>query len=266
MLEDSGADILLTQKRLEAQTMGFAGEVLHVDDERLYALDDTNLEHTGSSKDLAYVIYTSGSTGKPKGSLTMHRSVVRVVRETNYIDISRNDIILQLSNYAFDGSVFDIYSSLLNGAQLVLTAKTNILDLDKLADVIERHGISVMFITTALFNVLVENEKDNLRNVRKILFGGERASVSHVKSALQYMGKNKIIHVYGPTESTVFATYYEVNEVAEEDVNVPIGRPIRNTMLYVLNKTNRLQPIGVPGELCISGAGLARGYLNQPEL
>ncbi|RIE04952.1 hypothetical protein D3H35_03175 [Cohnella faecalis] len=168
MLEDSGADILLTQKRLEAQTMGFAGEVLHVDDERLYALDDTNLEHTGSSKDLAYVIYTSGSTGKPKGSLTMHRSVVRVVRETNYIDISRNDIILQLSNYAFDGSVFDIYSSLLNGAQLVLTAKTNILDLDKLADVIERHGISVMFITTALFNVLVENEKDNLRNVRKI--------------------------------------------------------------------------------------------------
>ncbi|RIE04951.1 hypothetical protein D3H35_03170 [Cohnella faecalis] len=80
------------------------------------------------------------------------------------------------------------------------------------------------------------------------------------------MGKNKIIHVYGPTESTVFATYYEVNEVAEEDVNVPIGRPIRNTMLYVLNKTNRLQPIGVPGELCISGAGLARGYLNQPEL
>lgn len=219
-----------------------------------------------NSEDLAYVMYTSGSTGKPKGIMTTHYNVSRVVKNTNYLDIKNDDNILQLSNYAFDGSTFDIYSALLNGAKLVLVNKNKMLDMGELSKVIRDEEISVFFVTTALFNTLVDINVESFAKVRKVLFGGEKVSVKHVKRALAYMGKNRIIHVYGPTETTVFATYYNINEVDEELGTVPIGKPIANTKLFVVDKNNKLQPIGLQGELCVSGAGLAKGYLNRDEL
>nr|WP_325050189.1 AMP-binding protein [Cohnella faecalis] len=124
MLEDSGADILLTQKRLEAKTMGFAGEVLHVDDERLYALDDTNLEHTGSSKDLAYVIYTSGSTGKPKGVMIEHDNVVRLFfNDRTPFQFSYKDTWTLFHSFCFDFSVWEMYGAILYGGKLIVVPK-----------------------------------------------------------------------------------------------------------------------------------------------
>ncbi len=265
MLKDSGTRILITQNHLLGK-VEFDGEVIDINAKSCYIESTSNLPHINKSSDLAYVIYTSGSTGKPKGSLTMHYNISRVVKETNYIDITDKDNVLQLSNYAFDGSTFDIYGALLNGAKLVMLNRETVIDIDKLSKLIKDQEISVFFVTTALFNTLVDLNIECLKNVRKILFGGERVSLQHTKKAIEYLGKDKIIHVYGPTESTVYATYYFINDIDEKLGTVPIGSPLANTQIYVLDKNNMTMPVGVPGELCISGDGLASGYLNRTEL
>jgi tyrocidine synthetase-3 len=265
MLADSKVGILVTQKSLEKK-IAFNGDIIHVDDQQIYQGDIENVVQENTSQDLAYVIYTSGSTGNPKGNLTMHYNVARVVKNTNYIEITVEDVLLQLSNYAFDGSVFDIYGALLNGGKLVLVDKACVLDMNRLAKVIETEKVTIFFITTALFNTLVDVNIECLKKVRKVLFGGEQSSTRHVRKAYEYMGSGRIVHVYGPTETTVYATYYEINHLADSDLNIPIGAPIANTSVYILDQGGTLQPIGVPGELCISGDGLARGYLNRMEL
>ncbi|VBB05120.1 phosphopantetheine attachment site [Lucifera butyrica] len=265
MLADSGAQLLITRPEL-SDAAGFAGDLLDVDDPALYQGDTANLAKENTAPDLAYVIYTSGSTGKPKGNLTMHTNVVRVVKNTNYITITGSDVLLQLSNYAFDGSVFDIYGALLNGARLVLIDKAAVLDMPRLARIIETEQVTVFFITTALFNTLVDVNLESLKQVRKILFGGEAASPRHVEKAFETLGKGRVVNMYGPTETTVFATYHEINGLADTAGSIPIGKPVANTRLYILDRAGRLQPVGVPGELCIAGDGLAQGYLNRPEL
>ncbi|HEX3027774.1 MAG TPA: amino acid adenylation domain-containing protein, partial [Clostridia bacterium] len=225
-----------------------------------------NPECVNSSEDCAYVMYTSGSTGKPKGILTTHYNVSRVVKNTNYIEILNSDVILQLSNYAFDGSTFDIFGALLNGAKLVLTQKEIFLDIRKLSKLIRDEKITVFFITTALFNTLVDLDAECLKGVRKVLFGGERVSLPHVRKALESVGRDKLIHVYGPTETTTFAAYYPINEIDEDLGTIPIGKPVSNTEAYVLDRDGNLSPLGCPGELYISGDGVAKGYLNRPEL
>src|SRR5690606_11641255 len=172
------------------------------------AEEAVNPEPTSGPEHLAYVIYSSGTTGKPKGILTTHLGAARVVRETNYMNITPEDRLLQLSSYAFDGSVFDIFGALLNGAGLVLIDKDALLDVSVLSGTLRRERITVMFVTTALFQLLIDYEPECLQGLRKILFGGERASVPHVRKALHALGPDKLIHVYGPTETTVFATYY----------------------------------------------------------
>ncbi|MCP5051562.1 MAG: AMP-binding protein, partial [bacterium] len=186
--------------------------------------------------DLAYIIYTSGTTGKPKGTLTMHYNVIRVVRETNYINITPDDRILQLSNYAFDGSVFDIYGALLNGASLVMMKKEDVPDPLKLSALIKGEAITLFFNTTALFNTLVDHCIDCFDHVRNVLFGGEKVSFEHSERAFDYLGADRIIHVYGPTESTVYASYYNINRIDEVPGTIPIGKPLSNTTLYVLDK------------------------------
>jgi amino acid adenylation domain-containing protein len=215
---------------------------------------------------LAYVIFTSGSTGSPKGTLTTHANAIRVVKETNYLDLTPADRVLQLSNYAFDGSVFDIYGALLNGAALAMIKKEDVLSVDRLSRTITRQAITVFFVTTALFNTIVDMNPQCLSGIRKVLFGGERVSVEHSRKALQFLGKNRVIHVYGPTETTVYATYYHIDHIDENQHTIPIGYPLANTTAYILDKSGRLVPIGVSAELYIGGDGLARGYLNNPEL
>ncbi|WP_211234359.1 non-ribosomal peptide synthase/polyketide synthase, partial [Paenibacillus taiwanensis] len=265
MIEDSGAQLMLTQQQLAGRVPDIQ-QIILLDDEQAYEFDGSNLEDSSDATDLAYVIYTSGTTGKPKGNLTTHRNIVRVVKGAKYIRITDQDHVLQLSSYAFDGSTFDIFGALLNGARLVIIPQEILLEVRKLADLIERERISVMFITTAFFNVLVDVNTACLRHIRAILFGGERVSVNHVRKALGHLGPGTIKHVYGPTESTVFATCYDVHEIPEQAVTVPIGGPISNTAIYIVDGKNKLLPVGVAGELCVAGDGLARGYLNRPDL
>jgi surfactin family lipopeptide synthetase A len=217
------------------------------------------------SEDLIYMIYTSGSTGKPKGTLIKHKNVVRVVKNTNYIEISKKDRIMQISNYVFDCSVFDIYSALLNGACLVIIPRETSLDIPLLADFINEKEISAFCISTALFHLLVDWKAESLKDVRTIIVAGEQLSLPHAQKAVDAIGKGKLINAYGPTESAVFATYYPVDEI--EDVSiVPIGYPLANTTVYVVDEKKQLVPINVAGELCLGGDGIGRGYLNRDDL
>ncbi len=266
MFNDCDSRILLTQKSY-LDHGDFARIVLDIEsDEAFRGQSPVNLDHSLCSDNLVYVIYTSGTTGKPKGTLTMHYNVTRVVRDTNYIDLNWDDRVLQLSNYAFDGSAFDIYGALLNGAALVMIKQEDILAADILADLIKREKISVFFVTTALFNTLVDIGIESFDGIRKVLFGGERVSMDHAGRALEYLGKDRIIHVYGPTETTVYASYYFIDEIGEDWDTIPIGKPLANTTAYILDRYLKPQPIGVPGEIYIGGDGLARGYLNRPVL
>ncbi|MBR8664605.1 bacitracin non-ribosomal peptide synthetase BacC [Bacillus paralicheniformis] len=263
MLENSGAALLVTTDSL---LQPFDIKTVDLRSDELHLLSGENLPRVNCSSDTAYIVYTSGSTGTPKGVVIPHYSAARVVQNTNYIDITEDDAILQLSNYSFDGSVFDIFGALLNGASLVLIEKETVLNTHELAEVIEKERVSVMFITTALFNTLADINIGCLAKLRKILFGGERASIPHVRKVLNHVGRDKLIHVYGPTESTVYATYYFINEIDEKADTIPIGSPLANTSVLIMDEAGKLVPIGVPGELCIAGDGLSTGYLNREEL
>ncbi|WP_343834691.1 amino acid adenylation domain-containing protein, partial [Bacillus horti] len=265
ILENSNSRYLLTQHHLLSK-IKFSGVTLNLGSEELYSGPTENLDEVNQSSDLAYMMYTSGSTGQPKGTLTRHYNISRLVKNTNYIQLEADDCILQLSSFSFDGSTFDIFGALLNGARLVLLRKENLLDLKQLSDTIRQEGITVFFITTALFNALVEESIESLNNIRKVFFGGEKTSKYHVEKAIHYLGPNRVVNVYGPTESTVFALYEPINEWDDQVENVPIGRPISHTTALILDKNNHLSPIGVIGELCLGGEGLAKGYWQNESL
>ncbi len=229
--------------------------------------NNQNLPSLNQSTDLAYIMYTSGSTGKPKGVLIQQKSVIRLVKNTNYTAIKPSDRLLQLSNYAFDGSIYDIFAALLNGASLYLFPKELLLSIENLCHFIINHQINITFITTALFNKVIDINPSVISQFDKIYFGGQEASLKHVKIALQYRkNPDSIVHVYGPTENTTFSTYYVIDTIEENDSTIPIGTPISNSQVYVLDEQLNLLPIGIEGEIYVSGDGIARGYLNNTKL
>ncbi|MCP5050057.1 MAG: amino acid adenylation domain-containing protein, partial [bacterium] len=268
MLKDSGAGILLsnlgTGNALNAASLNSPLE--RGTRRRRGGGVATGETASHKANQLCYIIYTSGSTGNPKGVVTTHYNAARVIDKTNYIQITPKDRLLQWSNYAFDGSIFDIYGALCNGAALVMLSGGEAANPGQLADVICRESVTVFFVTTALFNLLVDQQPRIFANLRKILFGGEQVSAPHTRRALEHAGKGKIIHVYGPTEATVFATYYPVDHIEKNVDTIAIGQPLSYTALYILDV--RLQPaaIGLTGEIYIGGSGIARGYLNRPGL
>ncbi|RIE04950.1 amino acid adenylation domain-containing protein [Cohnella faecalis] len=269
MLEDSGADILLTQKRLEAQTMGFAGEVLHVDDERLYALDDTNLEHTGSSKDLAYVIYTSGSTGKPKGVMIEHDNVVRLFfNDRTPFQFSYKDTWTLFHSFCFDFSVWEMYGAILYGGKLIVVPKEVSKNPREFLTLLRTEKVTVLNQTPTYFYQLVEEDRLQAEPLllRMVIFGGEALKPSLLENWKSKYPNVELINMYGITETTVHVTYKQIKQTEIEGHISNVGQPLPTLHTYILGSDHKLRPVGVPGELCISGAGLARGYLNQPEL
>ncbi|MGL5148945.1 MAG: amino acid adenylation domain-containing protein, partial [Clostridium sp.] len=229
---------------------------------------DENLEIINNIHDLAYVIYTSGSTGMPKGALLKHQNVIAIATESRLIDMTEKDKVLQLSNYAFDVSVAEIMCSLLNGSELFVMDKDAVFNINEVAKYIQDNKITFIFTTTAIFNLIVETNIDSLKYIRRISIGGEKASPYHLNKAFKVIGPNKLLNAYGPTETTVIATGYIINELIDEDKKsrVPIGRGLDYLRTYVLSPDNKLELIGAVGELVIGGLGVAKGYLNKPEL
>jgi len=263
-MEQAAAEVLAAA-RASAGDGAQAARVLPAADD-LSGLPDTRPAVEVGGADLAYLIFTSGSTGRPKGTLIRHRSAVRVVRDAGYLAPCPADRILQLSTIAFDGSVFDLWAALANGGCLVLPTREALADMSLLPGLIRARRISVFFVTTALFNALVDLDPGCLGGVRHVLFGGEACSPRHVARAFAALGPGRLIHVYGPTETTVFATAHRIDALPDDGRTVPIGHPIGNTTCHVLDASLRPVPFGAPGELCIGGDGVALGYLGREDL
>ena len=214
---------------------------------------------------LAYVMYTSGSTGQPKGVTVIHRSVVRLVKCCNYANLSAEEVFLQLAPISFDAATFEIWGSLLWGARLVvMPAHTP--SLHELAQAIQQYQVTTLWLTAGLFHLMVDERLKDLKPVRQLLVGGDVLSVPHVNKVVQQLPGLKLINGYGPTENTTFTCCYSIIQSTEVGSSIPIGRPIANTQIYLLDSDLEPVPVGVSGELYIGGEGLARGYLNRPEL
>lgn len=215
---------------------------------------------------LAYVMYTSGSTGRPKGVAVSHRNVVRLVRGATYVEFRPGDVVAQGSNISFDAATFEVWGALLNGGTLVTLAKPDILDPDRLAARIREHGIDILFLTTSLAMQLGRDRPEVVRPLRYFVFGGEQPNLQAVRALRDHASGCALVNGYGPTETTTFAATYPCGELSEQETQVPLGRPIANTRLYVLDAY--LEPVapGTVGELYIGGDGVGRGYVNRPDL
>jgi len=220
---------------------------------------------TTTPESLAYVSYTSGSTGRPKGVCVPHRGVVRLVQGTDYAHFGPDETFLQFAPVAFDASTFEIWGALLNGARLVVFP-AQLPSLAELGEFIRDHRITTLWLTAGLFHQMVDHQLDSLRDVRQLLAGGDVLSPAHVTRALERLDRTRLINGYGPTENTTFTCCHRISEPPPVGGAVPIGRPIANTEVFILDRQSQPVPVGVPGELYAGGDGLAHGYLNQPEL
>jgi amino acid adenylation domain-containing protein len=267
ILHDAKVGLVLTQMSLSAQIPAHRVRSICLDDADggVWARPETRLGDSISADRLAYVVYTSGSKGEPKGVAVTHRSVVRLVKGTDYAQFGSDEIFLQLAPLSFDASTFEIWGALLNGARLVI-APPGIMSADELGAVLLRHGVTTLWLTAGLFHQVVEHRIGILGGLRQLLTGGDVLSPPHVHRARMALPSCRLVNAYGPTEATTFTCCHAITNAAADAVSVPIGRPIANTRVYVLDQHQRPVPIGVPGELWIAGDGLARGYVNRPEL
>ncbi|MFL6193141.1 MAG: amino acid adenylation domain-containing protein, partial [Thermoanaerobaculia bacterium] len=262
MLEDTAAPVLITRRGLLARLPKTKAQILCLED--LPSLQPLQSSRS-FPESLAYVMYTSGSTGRPKGVAVTHRNVVRLVRNTNFADFGPDQVFLQLAPLSFDASTLEIWGPLLNGGTLVVYPPESP-TLEELGSFLAWEGITTLWLTAGLFHQMVEARPASLRGLRQLLAGGDVLSPPHVLRVLQEAPGITLINGYGPTESTTFACCHPMQSPADLGATVPIGRPIGNTWVAVLDRGLQPVPPGVAGELYIGGDGLARGYLNRPDL
>jgi amino acid adenylation domain-containing protein len=283
MLEDSAVPVLLTQQRLVDKLPKHEAQVVCLDTqwEAISEYSEKNIGDTVNAQNLAYVIYTSGSTGKPKGVTIPHLSVVNYITAVNieygikkcdsFAAAGSADRILQFSSISFDVSAEEIYTSLTSGATLVLRTDSMLDSVGIFLQKCRDWKLTVLVLPTAYWHeltVFLSQEKFTLPlSLRLVIIGGEKALTERLQTWLEYVGQRvSLVNNYGPTEATIGATIYDLSAAKIASAALPIGRPIRNVQTYVLDQSLQPVPIGIPGELYIGGDGLARGYLNQPDL
>jgi non-ribosomal peptide synthetase component F len=218
-----------------------------------------------SGSDPACIMFTSGSSGEPKGVIIPHRAILRLVKEPSYMRFSDDQIFLQSSPLGFDASIFEIWGALLNGAELVVPG-AGLLSFGEIGAAIEDEGVTTLFLTSGLFNLMIDQRPEPLRKLRYLIAGGDVMSPTHVAKAAALLGTGHFIVAYGPTENTTFTTTFPAPPDLPTDTPVPIGWPIAGTVYRILDDEMRLVPEGSAGQLYVGGNGLALGYLNAPEL
>ncbi|MCP4573218.1 MAG: amino acid adenylation domain-containing protein, partial [bacterium] len=265
LLDDARTPVVLTQAHL-ADRLPASARALDLDAADAIAGESVEAPAGAVAADgLAYVMYTSGTTGTPKGVAIPHRAVVRLVRETNYAELRPREVFLQLAAVSFDAATLEIWGPLLNGGRLVLPPGRRP-SLAELGEHLRRFAVSTLWLTAGLFHQMVEEDPRALRDLGQLLAGGDVLSVHHVRKALRELRSTTVINGYGPTENTTFTSCYPIRDESRFGSSVPIGRPIANTRIYLLNPRLEPVPLGSTGMLYTGGAGLASGYFRRPAL
>ncbi|MEQ1515575.1 MAG: amino acid adenylation domain-containing protein [Usitatibacteraceae bacterium] len=269
MLQDARANWVVTTEGGRG-SVGAGAKALNVTDlvsvDREVGSRSDNFESVTDGDTCAYVMYTSGSTGEPKGIEICHRSIVRLVQGVDYVELGNDVAFLHAAPLGFDASTLEIWGPLLNGGRCVLHHET-VPTGPGLAQSIRKEGVNAAWLTAALFNAVADDSPAYLGGLKQLLIGGEALSVPHVVRALKALPGIALINGYGPTECTTFtATYRIPHDVDPLARSIPIGRPISQTSVYVVNQRMQQLPVGLVGELCVGGPGLARGYLRRAEL
>jgi len=284
MLGDSNARILLTQKSFNAD-LYYRGQLIELDnlmDNTGFLMDNfglikddasselSNLENVNKPCDLIYIIYTSGSTGKPKGAMIEHRNVVRLLFNDKFqFDFNSKDVWTMFHSFCFDFSVWEMYGALLYGGKLIIISKGATQDTKEFVNILKKEKVTVLNQTPAAFYNLINEEiqcSENSLALRYVVFGGEALKPVMLKPFKEKYPDTRLINMYGITETTVHVTF---KELGEEDISKNIsnvGKPIPTLKTYIVDKYLNLLPIGIPGELCVSGDGVGRGYLNKESL
>jgi amino acid adenylation domain-containing protein len=274
LMADSRVELLLTQHRLVEHLPPHGARLLCLDsDASLWAGENSEDPISGVTPDnLAYVIYTSGSTGKPKGVEIEHRSAVNyITAAADELGLGPKDRMLQFSSISFDSAVDEIFTPLVRGGRLVLRPKAILESTPQFLQICREMGITNLDLPTSYWHELTSDayldDLDSCSQLRVVYFGGERALPERLRAWQKRMSKSvRLVNGYGPTESTVVATWYDLSAANQDSTEVPIGRPIPNVHAYVLDQHGHPSPVLVPGELYLGGIGLARGYFRRPEL
>jgi amino acid adenylation domain-containing protein len=283
ILEDSGTQLLLTQDKHKGKapnsiTHKGGVTIIHLEKANLYEGEKKNTGKIITSRDLAYVIYTSGSTGKPKGVMIEHRSVVnRLNWMQSYYPLGERDVILQKTDFTFDVSVWELFWWSFHGASVCLLRPNDEVSPGAIIDAIESSGVTTIHFVPSMLDLFLDyleefGDVQRLSGLRRVFSSGEALALNHAEQFHKMLGEPlgvELINLYGPTEATVDVSYFDCSAAQIEHGNfktIPIGKPIDNIKLYVVNSHLQANSVGVQGELCISGDGLARGYLNRPEL
>ncbi len=266
IVKDSDADLVLAKSK---ETLpAFSGKLLTID-EIWHPFNGDHAENPKNRADprsLAYVLFTSGSTGRPNGIGITHLAVARLFSDKDLMELVETDGVAQIANFSFDASIFEIWGALLHGARLIGVNWEERLSPADLAKSIRNQEISIMLLTPGLLSRIVSTTPWVFASLRCLLVGGDSMEPGPVKEILEKGPPGRVLNVYGPTESTTFASWYQVAAIDRQTLNIPIGRPISNTEIYILDANLQLVPIGVPGEIYIGGDGLARCYINLPSL
>jgi amino acid adenylation domain-containing protein len=270
MMEDGEIGVVVTEKRLRdelpVEATGYV-PMMCMDEEREGEEEEReeNLGEEMGSGQLLYVMHTSGSTGRAKGVMVTHENVVRLVRNTNYVRLGEEVVLGHASNVMFDASTFEIWGALLNGGRLVVIRKEEVMSPERLGSELREKGVTTLFLTTAMYQECVRSGRGVFQGVKTVLFGGEQCDGECVGRSVEEAGAEEVVHVYGPTETTTYATYGVVRGVGKGK-GVPIGGPIGNTEIYIVDEEMEAVGIGVVGEICVGGKGVTRGYGKNAEM
>jgi tyrocidine synthetase III len=260
MLEHSGAKIMITEEGLEKKLSGIKINKIFLKDININESNCRNLKK-GKSTDIAYLIYTSGSTGKPKGIVIEHRSIINFMSGvTRKIPFEEGKSILSLTTISFDIFVLETFLALSCGLNVIIGSSEEQTDANKIAKSIIANNVEMLQLTPSRLKMILSSEDGMaiFSRIKTLMVGGEALSLD-LLNELKAIYKGRIFNMYGPTETTVWST---IQELTNED-KITIGKPISNTQIYILDKQGNIQPIGIAGEICIGGAGLARGYWND---
>jgi amino acid adenylation domain-containing protein/non-ribosomal peptide synthase protein (TIGR01720 family) len=268
MLADCAARVLVTtaeHAEIGAEA-GIPAVSLDADADAIAAESADAVESGATAENLAYIVYTSGSTGRPKGVMVSHRNVIQLVVGTDYVQLAPGDRVAQASNASFDALAFETWGALLNGATLVGIPRDVLLSPPRLRELLRDGGITTLYQTTALLNQLSREQPDIFAPLREVLFGGQAVDADSVRRILRSGKPKRLLHMYGPTETTAWCSYETVEAVAEDALTVSVGLPTGNQRIYVLDTALQPVPLGVAGEAYAGGEGIVRGYLDRPGL